>query len=638
MISDLLTDLNDAQKKAVISDNRACLVLAGPGSGKTHTITSRIRYLIHERGVLPESILVITFTKEAALSMQDRFIRAERYNLPVVFGTFHSIFFMFLRSYAGISPQKLLSESYKKTLLSDIITKTDVNAEAPFKEEKSTEFISGFISAMHYYKNTLDKKKASAFLAPAYLNMFEPVLFKYEEIRKSKGLCDFDDMVYDCRKLLSDDACIKKKLQDRFSHILIDEYQDINRVQFETIDLLRSGSNSLFAVGDDDQSIYGFRGSDPENMKIFKSRYNAEVINLTENYRSLPHIIESAGKVISENKNRFSKTQYSARIQGRCSQTLIRSFESSEDEYEELLKNIRKTGFGDIAVLFRTNLKMQGFASFLSRKGQRYSIKERSICIYEHPAALDLFAYLECSVDIYSDMIYRIINKPVRFISSEALCCFKEYDPLRSAITYYEESSEKGKRYRIESVKELKRDLEFMRGKSLYLMICLIRKKAGLDKYYRDHFKYAPNLLGEYNAVLDFLSEDSLNYTDLKDWRQFIEGYKNDYLKNCPIENKLLKSENRSVTAKEEKIPKLMTFHASKGLEFETVLIPDLNEGNLPHIRDDKNVTGQYIEEERRLFYVGMTRAKDELFISYIQNKNNPRHGPSRFLNCLLHN
>ena len=336
-----LANANEAQKNAIMHLRGPCLVLAGPGSGKTYTITNRILYLL-EQGVLPEQILVITFMKEAALSMQNRFqemaasasqntARGPSFH-PVNFGTFHSIFYHILRESKALKSNELLKNSEKKNLIIPILKTYESRQEdrgdrayapgdrtytpgdrayAPgeAKQEPNAlnEDAARILSAIGYYKNTMQMTAAAAKAPTKWQQEIEAVCREYEQAVKRTGRLDFDDMLYNCKQLLQENDTVRAYWQNRFQYILIDEFQDINPVQYEAVKLLSASPYNIFAVGDDDQAIYGFRGSQPECLKRFQAEFGARQLLLDMNYRSKPEIVQASLAVIEENKDRFLK-------------------------------------------------------------------------------------------------------------------------------------------------------------------------------------------------------------------------------------------------------------------------------------------------------------------------------------------
>lgn len=293
-----LTDCNPSQREAVTFGEGPLLLLAGPGSGKTFTITKRILWLIHEKEVAPEQILVITFTREAALSMQQRFAQTSSFAGSVNFGTFHSIFYQILLRSGRVQPGNLLNERQKLNLIYPILKKN---------KECSAEIAKSFLDAIAYYKNTGEKEKTLEKIPEEWKNCFPQIYREYESARTKVRGVDFDDMLKECEELLQNNTPQREYWQKRFSHILIDEFQDINYRQYCIVRLLAERHKNVFAVGDDDQAIYSFRGARPACMQMFVREFAATQILLRTNYRSHQDIVEASLLVINENLDRFPK-------------------------------------------------------------------------------------------------------------------------------------------------------------------------------------------------------------------------------------------------------------------------------------------------------------------------------------------
>lgn len=604
-------NLSKEQLLAATYTKSDILLAAGPGSGKTHTMTARILYLTGECGIDPASILVITFTKDAAGSMQKRFVKASEYPLPVAFGTFHSVFYNMIKARGTGNPPQILYDRNKTEIAGNVVKKYTGSGQT--MDFKGT--LSDFITAISVYKNTLDEDRAAEHMGNAkklFLDMFG----YYENIRRKRRLMDFDDMVYDCRYLLLHDRSFIRKWQNRFSHILIDEFQDINKAQYETVNLMAGVRSKIFAVGDDDQSIYGFRGSEPSILKKFLEERKAELMHLNTNFRSAPPIVKASVYVIDENKNRIPKTPESSRT---CHDAIlcIKGFEDHLSEYEETLKLILSQK-GSLAVLFRTNIEMQTFASFLTSKNTDFRIREKTTGIFDHFILRDLYSYLHVIYGQPSEInLKAIINKPFRGIDHEYLIgCEGNLNKVIKKI--YETGGLSRPGNVIKCLNELKKDLDFMKTLSVKSALTYLYKKSGYEKYVlnkadnesrkEEYIKIlieAANLLG--NA-------GSLDDIDI-------------------IKEKYEKSLKRSMKNVENDLPDLMTVHAAKGLEFKTVIIPDVNEGTFPH---DKLPDESSVEEERRIFYVAMTRACDNLYLFYRKGSENGKTIPSRFLTPLL--
>ncbi len=640
-----LLKMNEAQREAVTHGEGPLLVLAGPGSGKTFTITQRIFYLLQERNVLPHQILVVTFTKEAALSMQRRFQEQADQNYPVNFGTFHSVFYHILRQSHSVPIQKIASKTQKQAILRPFLETISI------EPQESCDISASFLDAFGFYKNTGEESGAKEKLPEKYRPFFREAFDAYEKERRNRNLIDFDDMVYECRELLEKDAEVRKYWQNRFTHILMDEFQDINPMQYEAVKLLAGGGCGLFAVGDDDQSIYGFRGSRPACLKQFSEEFEARKVYLTVNYRSREAIVNASLKVISENKDRFVKNlsalphgeeenMAQGMAEGRLSDMPVRllPFVEQEEQYSYLEKQLEQfwknknsedENWGDGnqkkeqgAVLFRTHFKMQEFAARLSRAGIPYTMKEKAVSIYEHFMVKDIMAYLRlASGEENRELFLQILNKPLRYLNREAVAkpVHKTEEIFREMKRYYGAQEQMPRRReRLEALEKLEKDLQYLSRLSLPLRVRYLFKGVGYEKYLKEIAGSGKEAWQDLQEMEEWLCEDARGYEDVEQWRKAQKEYEQAL-------------ENRG--AEEGKPIQLMTVHASKGLEFDRVWIPDCNEKVFPHgSMPDTNAC----EEERRIFYVAMTRAKKNLELLYLTGTKERPRLPSRFLNPLL--
>lgn len=642
-----LTNANEAQKQAIMHLRGPCLVLAGPGSGKTFTITNRILYLL-EQGVPPERILVITFMKEAAVSMQERFRQmagSSRGNgggtafYPVNFGTFHSIFYHILRESKTLSSNELLRNSEKKNLLIPILKTYECaqeprEAQARSREELGEE-AAQILSAIGYYKNTMQMDAAAKKAPGRWQSCFEKVCLAYTQAVKRAGRLDFDDMLYGCRLLLEENEAVRDYWQRRFQHILIDEFQDINPVQYEAVKLLAAEPYNIFAVGDDDQAIYGFRGSQPECLKRFQAEFAARQLLLDTNYRSRAQIVEASLAVIAQNKDRFQKNLHAAASPSSPADAPVslRAFPDREGQYGYLLQDISRgmrTG-ESCAVLFRTNSYMQGFAAKLKAAGIPYEMKERAASIYDHFIVKDMMAYLWLAKgEGRREHVLRVMNKPSRYISREAVGeGTADFDEMRAYYDRVELPLERKKEVR-NNLSCLERQLRSIRGRPLRLSVSYVLKGMGYEQYLKEVSRQEPEKWEEWRELLEWLKEDAVAYEDVGEWARFQEEYAKS------LEQGKGDGQRRRGPAGEERGGKapvhLLTVHGAKGLEYDRVWIPDCNEKIFPHGAMPEESA---VEEERRIFYVAMTRAKKYLGLSYlVGTKERPRQ-PSRFLNPL---
>lgn len=646
-----LSKLNEAQRKAVTWGGGPLLVLAGPGSGKTTVIVNRVRYLL-ERGVPPESVLVITFTRDAALSMQQRFQNACERTQPVSFGTFHSVFYRILRESGGVRQRNLLTESQKKHIMTALLRQLDDWRETTAAGCGLADEAEKLLCAVSLYKNTGDLDRAQKLLPPGRQGTLEKILREYREAVRRTGALDFDDMLYECRELLQERADVRKRWQERFSHILIDEFQDCNPMQYETLKLLAGEARNVFAVGDDDQSIYGFRGACPDVLRRFAEEFRGGRILLNVNYRSRERIVRASLAVIGENGNRFPKELRAADREAAERKTSERkpsepwaagepgaslrvlAFEGKEQQYAYLCEQMKRWQERQgkegkrCALLFRTNAHMQGAAVRLSGAGISYVMKEKRKSIYEHFIVKDVMAYLLLAAgDWQREYLLRVLNRPARYVGREAV---GEGRSIGEMVDWYRRAaafgtgSAAGCRRALGALEELERQMKCLSRLSPGLAVNYVRKGIRYEVFLQNAARGNPEKSAEWRELLEWLKEDAARFPDVRAWRRAQEEYTQS----------IQEREVPSGRENEDGPILLMSVHGSKGLEFDRVLIPDCNEHVFPHgsLPDEGTV-----EEERRIFYVAMTRAKENLELLYLTgDKARPRL-PSRFLNPLLH-
>lgn len=592
----LLNGLNDAQREAVTHGEGPALVLAGPGSGKTTVIVRRILYLIRAGRIPPEQILVVTFTKDAALSMQQRFLDRVEVDHPVVFGTFHSVFYRILleSGYFGGQPV-ILSPSQKFNIMTEVLRKYAGAEGASCDPEPLKSDARCFLDAVALYKNTRDEASALKRLPGNRRQSFREIFHCYQNRCRQLKALDFDDMVYQCRELLLEDAKKRDDWQRRFRYILIDEFQDSSPLQYEVVKILGERHKNLFVVGDDDQAIYGFRGADPSCLRLFAREFDARQIILNANYRSTEKIVGAAEKVIAVNRDRFPKECYAAGARaGDCAEVDIRSFPDRTQEYEYLVTQLKTLEQGETCgVLFRTNGDMRFLASMLSREGIPFCMKERTGGLREHFVTKDIVAYLKLAGgERDRELFLRIMNRPDRNLDRE--CLERAGKPA--------------------GLGQLERQLAAIRKLSPGLAVQYIIRAVGYGRYLESR-READKHLEEWLDVAEELRESMQGYESVEAWERGMD--------RIPAVS----------SPREETGIHLMTVHASKGLEFDIVRMPDCNEKVYPH---GNMPDAAAVEEERRIFYVGMTRARKYLeLLCTTGTKERPRM-MSRFLNPLL--
>ena len=600
--------LSEAQTRAVAHAEGPCICLAGPGSGKTTVITQRVKYLIEKRGVSPSGILVITFTKAAAIEMKERFGRlmGGKY-LPVTFGTFHAVFFGILKNAYHYTAANILREEQKYQFLKEITGRMNLEIE------DEAEFLSGITMEISKVKN--DRIALEHYYsANCSDEIFREIYGRYQQKLGSARLLDFDDMLVYTYELLKERKDIREGWQRRFPYILIDEFQDINQIQYDVIRLLAAPKNNLFIVGDDDQSIYRFRGARPEIMLNFGKDYpEAKLVKLEANYRSTENIIKAAGRVIVNNTMRYPKEIHGVKAAGEKIE--VHGFVTQAQENTFLVRKVKEYLEGgyrpeDIAVLFRTNTGGRLMISKFMEYNIPFRMRDIMPNIYEHWIARDIISYIRMAQGSRERKEFlRVINRPKRYVSREALDSMEiSFENLRE---YYED-----KEWMTERIDKLEYDLGLLKNMTPYAAINFIRRGIGYEEYLFDYAQYRRMKPEELYEILNELQEAAKNFKTYDDWFRHMEEY----------------AETLKRQAKEQQDSHAVNFttlHSAKGLEFPIVFLADANEGNMPH---RKAVLDADMQEERRMFYVGMTRAKEHLHIYYAREKYGKVLQPSRFV------
>ena len=589
-----------------------CQVLAGPGSGKTLTIVNRVRYLIEECHVKPEEILVITFTRYAAAEMKTRLCALMgRQDIPVTTGTFHGIYYGILKWAYRFGPQNILSEEEKYQILRSVVGRQEMEV---FDEEDFLRDIAEEIGKVKNNRMDIEEFVSAKCSAQSFRDIYK----EYEKQRKSLRKIDFDDMLVVCYELFAWRPDVLAQWQKKFKYILVDEFQDINRVQYDVIRMLALPENNLFVVGDDDQAIYGFRGADPEIMFQFREDYpDAKQILLDVNYRSTSNIVNNALKVIGNNERRFDKKISPARGSGAFLHVQELKDPNEEAQYvvDEIGKRIESgVPKEEIAVLFRIHTDARPVVEELIARKIPFQMREHLPNIYDHFIAKDIQAYFRLGMGKISrkDLLL-IMNRPKRYIGRDSLSDGASFENMRKFYC--------DKDWMMDRVDQFEWDVKMLSRMAPYAAIQYIRKRIGYDDYLKDYAYTHKVERADLNEVLAEIEEASRPLPTLEEWFRHVEEYS----------EALKKKEQRKEQAGEG--VRLMTLHAAKGLEFDTVLLLEANEGRMPY---KKAKTDREEEEERRLFYVGMTRAKEVLKICYVKEKNGKESSPSRFVDELL--
>ena len=608
-------ECNKEQKEAIMHRDGPAMVLAGPGAGKTYVITNRVKALIDEYGVKPEQILVVTFSKAAAVEMKERFeMLTGGQRLPVRFGTFHSVFFQILRLAYHYEVKDIATPALKYRFLEETFNETG------YEVDDKKEFLSDIEKEISRVKGEgieIDCYFSSACSAEIFQKMYRG----YQEKLQRHRCLDFDDMVVYTYQLLKEREDIRRRWQAQFRYLLIDEFQDINRLQYETVCMLAEPENNLFIVGDDDQSIYGFRGAKPGIMLSFPKRFpDTKQIVLGVNYRCSDEIMKAAERLIGKNNERYEK--HIVANKGKEQPVHMKKCENLPDEAEKIVAQIQlyqKEGidYQEMAVLFRTNMQMRLLAGKLMEHGIPFTMRENLPNLFDTWMAKDIMCYLQLALGNRSrEKFLKIANRPVRYLSRTAFTESEvSFDKLRA---YY---AVKNQEWMEERIWNFEYDLKNLASLSPYAAIHFIRKGIGYDEFLKTYADERNVNADDWFDVLDEMQEMARDKKSIPEFLSFVENY-GDTLEE-------IRQEQKKQQVKEEPGVSLMTMHASKGLEFPVVFVPTLNEDIVPY---RKAVQEGNLEEERRMLYVAMTRAKTYLHLSFVKERFHKEAEPSPFL------
>ncbi len=639
---DLLTDLNPAQRKSVEAIDGPVLVLAGPGSGKTRVLTYRIAYLVKQCGIDPYNILAVTFTNKAAREMRarlDRLIGPQQLQRLTI-GTFHAICARFLRReakaiglasnfviYDRADQQSLLRQALKELNLDDKMYRPAAIQGAISKAKRS-------LIAPHEYS------------PPTYWHEVAGRVYgRYQELLRANSALDFDDLLMLAVRLFEQDQDVLSKYQQRYVHVLVDEFQDTDSAQYQLVGLLTETRRNLFVVGDEDQSIYGWRGADYRNVRRFRQDFpEAQVMLLEQNYRSTQNILEAARHIIALNTQRTDKRLWTQNARGLPITVLEAYDEQEEAEYvvtaiEDLLKD-GTCELRECAVMYRTNAQSRVIEDAFVRHTLPYKLVGATR-FYERTEIKDVLAYLRLVHNPYDDVsLQRIMNVPPRGIGARTRSTLERWAaaqkvPLYTALQLLRETQEKGSEsgdtastppLDSRSTRVLLALLSLLEGwftarseTSLLDLLNRVLEDSGYESYVRDGTDEGEERW-ENIQELRTVAREYTGMAPADDLTAFLE----DVALVSDVDN--LRDEVDAAT--------LLTLHMAKGLEFETVFIVGMEEGILPHSRSMGEP--EEMEEERRLCYVGMTRARKRLHLLHTFRR--ARFGtqelsePSRFL------
>ena len=579
------------QELAIKHVNGPCMVIAGPGSGKTAVITGRIKYLIESAGVSPADILVITFTRAAASQMEQRFkAMTKGHDYRVRFGTFHSIYFWIIKTAYNLNNQSVISNDEKRKIIEKILA--GMSLEYENKEDIISSILSqisivkcDMINIENYYSKDMPE------------DVFREVYRRFHHEMNRFGKIDFDDMMVMCYELLNKRPDILKSCRNIFKYIMVDEFQDSNKIQYEIFKLLAKPLENVFVVGDDDQSVYGFRGARPEIMFLFEKDFkNTRKYYLVDNYRCDRIITGVSSKLIADNKKRFDKKLVSKKSEEGKYEIVSTTDVNSENE--AIIANVREhyalgIPYEEQAVLYRTNIEPRRLVYKLNQFNIPYTISDSLPNIFEHFVVKGVLNYMRFAMGDRSRAVFlQIMNKPGRYISRNLLIEDEiDFNELRYRA--------RDKEYVVERIDKLMADLRLISKMRPYPALNFIRNAVGFDDYIKDYAEFRQLDADELYEVLDEFASMIVDFKSYAEMFEFIEEY-SEVLKKQQIEER------------DKKGLKLMTMHSSKGLEFDCVYIMNVVEGCIPY---RKAKTSAEIEEERRMLYVAMTRARHELYV-----------------------
>ena len=630
--NDLLNGMNDKQREAVVCTEGPLLIMAGAGSGKTRVLTHRVAYLIEHQNVNPWNILAITFTNKAAREMRERIDRLVEYGSEAVWvSTFHALCVRILRRDAekvGFSKAFTIgSPSEQKTLMKHIVADT-LNLDTKQYDPRS------FLASISSWKNELIEPEEALLQANAEANPMEVAAARayqiYQDELKKNQTMDFDDLIMKTIQLFESSPETLEFYQRKFRYIHVDEYQDTNYAQYMLVKLLTDQSRNLCVVGDDDQSIYGWRGADIRNILDFEKDYpDATVIKLEQNYRSTANILDAANQVIAHNSGRKEKKLWTEQGEGDP----IRLFDAGDEREEaawvaDRIRQLNRHGepYGNMAILYRTNAQSRVLEEMLMRSAIPYKVFGGQK-FYDRKEVRDVIAYLRVVVNPADDVsLRRIINVPKRAIGDSTVQELMNHAqqnnmPLYSALSDVPDSlSARPKKCVSDFFMLMTMLLALKETMPLEEFVSTLVEKTGLlAQYQKEDTEEARSRVENIQEFMGAVSE----YAKATE-----NATLEDYLENVSLVTDLDQQED------ERGYVTLMTLHSAKGLEFPDVFMTGLEEGIFPSARSLMDETK--MEEERRLCYVGITRAQKRLFISRANQRmlyNQVNHNaPSRFL------
>jgi DNA helicase-2/ATP-dependent DNA helicase PcrA len=546
--------------------------------------------------------------------MEKRFKQLCENTVGVTFGTFHSVFFMILRYAYNYSGKDILTDGEGYAFVRGCIDKYGLQYDS------QDDFAKNLLGEIGRVKSEMTDLKT--YVSDSVdSGDFKLIYEDYEKFLRDNNKIDFDDMLVFTYELFRERADILKNWQNRYKYILIDEFQDINRIQYEIVKMLAGESRNVFAVGDDDQSIYGFRGAVPEIMQRFPKDYpGTEISYLSVNYRCSHDIVECSKRLISCNKNRYEKNLKSAFDAGKSDRVHVVKAKTTRDECDKVVEKIRELNgknisFSQMAVIFRTNTEPRALSARLMEEGIPFVMRDNIPNIFNHFLARLIFDYISIVNGCRDRAVFlRVINKPSRYVSRDA---FENpqvnFESLRE---YYKNN------YRmVNNINVFANDIEKMGKMKPYAAVNYLRKAVGIDAYVKEYAENRGVSQEDYVEILDDVQESARNFESYDKWFDYIEEY-----------GKELKERNAKRRQPQDGVT-LSSMHGAKGLEYSYVFVMNAVEGVIPH---KKSIDSDSVEEERRLFYVAITRAKYGLYVYVPEKMYGKEKRMSRFLDEIL--
>ena len=596
------------QEKAISSQARAVLVVAGPGSGKTTVLTERLVYLL-KNAADSGSCLLLSFTRASSKEMALRFRKRGLSGVSPHFSTIHALCLSLLKEGRGVGKENLVNLYEKMDWISRYFL------EQGIAREEVEELLPNYCNQISYFKSITEEERL-AFLREEKNENFLPLFQYYEMMRKKRSKLDFEDLLIEVLLELQKNTDLAELWKRRYTHILVDEFQDLSLIQYAILKGLAERGASLFVVGDEDQSIYGFRGASPDILFRFEKDFPfCEKIFLQDNFRSKEEIVELSSRLIGKNKERFRKNLFGR--QGRGGRAKYYIVESTAEEGRLIVEHVEtclKEGCRpeEIAILFRSKNQIPALLPEFLEQNIPVVVYEEVNNVFQHFIGKDILAYLRLGMNPEngSDLI-QILSKPYRGLRREKIL------HENAGLKDLRDSVKTGREHR--AVAALEMQLRTLSKLSPKEAVLFIRKEIGYEKYLEDFAKKKNRDFTEWWDGLEEITSMSENYPDLESFFRFITEF-----------NRKALEKRRS---EEGKGVRFMTYHSAKGLEFDEVFLPDCIEGVIPDGRAKKQ--GE-LEEERRSFYVALTRARKGIHIYVTKTRYSKKTVPSRFIPELL--